>query len=181
MDECKEYKLLTEKRNHSIHLTENGEKLLLQHRKEGVRAFNLSVFKLMEDTHKAFRTLIEFLYKANPKVSGALVFPHYSPLELNFNRKNIQTTNDMMRYMQSLVIKLQLDIEHYLKINVDLSEVNRELLVKITRDRLLEESPSAQFVIVASAITLECPIISVDQKIIEFVGNGERKIPKVLN
>ena len=36
-------------------------------------------------------------------------------------------------------------------------------------------------IVVASAITLECPIITVDHKIIEFVGNGEGKIPEVLN
>ena len=101
MDECKEYSLLIEKEDHTIHLTEEGERLLLQYRTEGVRAFNLSIFRLMEEAHKAFRTLIEFLYGANSKGSGVLVFPHYSPLELHFNRKNIQTTQDMIRYTES--------------------------------------------------------------------------------
>ncbi|MCW5214346.1 hypothetical protein VU13_03395, partial [Desulfobulbus sp. US5] len=80
-DECKEYALLDENEDHTIHLTEAGKKLLLQYRTEGVRAFNQSIFRLMEEAHYAFRALVEFLYAANPKASGVLVFPHYSPLE----------------------------------------------------------------------------------------------------
>jgi len=99
----------------------------------------------MENAHKAFRTLVEFLYKANSKVSGVLVFPHYSPLELHFDRNNIQTTKDMTRYTESLVKKLQGDIERYLKRNVDLTQKNQDILKKITREGLLPESPSARF------------------------------------
>lgn len=144
-DECKEYGLLIEKEDRTIHLTEEGKRLLLQCRTEGTRAFNLSVFRLMENAHKAFRTLVEFLYGANSKGSGVLVFPHYSPLELHFNRRNIQTTKDMTRYTESLVKKLQGDIERYLKRNVDLTQKNRELLKKITHDGLLPENPSLRF------------------------------------
>ena len=145
MDECKEYGLLIEKEDHTIHLTEEGKRLLLQHRTEGIRPFNLSVFRLMENAHKAFRTLVEFLYEANSKGSGVLVFPHYSPLKLHFDRKNIRTTKDMTRYTESLVKKLQGDIERYLKRNVDLTQKNQELLNKITRDGLLPKSSSGQF------------------------------------
>jgi hypothetical protein len=122
-----------------------NKRLLLQYRTEGIRAFNLSVFKLMENAHKAFRTLVEFLYEANSKGSGVLVFPHYSPLKLHFNRKNIQTTKDMTLYMESLVKKLQVDIQRYLKRNVDLTEKNQELLKKITHDGLLSEKLSKRF------------------------------------
>ena len=145
MDECKEYGLLIEEENHTIHLTKEGKRLLLQYRTEGIRAFNLSLFRLMEDAHKTFRTLIEFLYEANSKVSGVLVFPHYSPLELHFDRRNIQTTKDMIRYTESLVKKLQGDIEQYLKCNVDLTQKNQELLKKITYDGLLPKSSSGRF------------------------------------
>ncbi len=145
MDECKEYGLLIEEEDHAIHLTKDGKRLLNQYRTEGIRAFNLSVFKLMEDAHKAFRTLVEFLYGANSKGSGVLVFPHYSPLELHFNRKNIQTTQDMIRYTESLLKKLQGDIERYLKRNVNLTHKNQELLEKITLDGLLTESSSIRF------------------------------------
>ncbi|MCK4792328.1 MAG: hypothetical protein KAV87_51840 [Desulfobacteraceae bacterium] len=145
MDECKEYSLIIEEEDHTIHLTKEGKRLLLQYRKEGIRAFNLSVFRLMEYAHNAFRTLVEFLYEANSKVSGVLVFPHYSPLELHFDRRNIQTTKDMIRYTESLVKKLQGDIERYLKRNVDLTPKNQEILKKITRDGLLPESSSGLF------------------------------------
>lgn len=145
MDECKEYGLLIEEEDLTIHLTEEGKRLLNQYRTEGIRAFNLSVFRLMEESHKAFRTLVEFLYGANSKGSGVLVFPHYSPLELHFNRKNIQTTQDMIHYTELLVEKLQGDIERYLKRNVDLAPKNQELLKKITQDDLLPESSSGRF------------------------------------
>ncbi len=145
MDECKEYGLLIEEEDHTIHLTKEGKRLLIQYRTEGIRAFNLSVFKLMEDAHKAFRTLVEFLYEANLKGSGVLVFPHYSPLELHFDRRNIQTAKDMIRYTDSLVKKLQKYIERYLKRNVDLTRKNQELLKKLTQDSLLPESSSGRF------------------------------------
>lgn len=144
-DECKEYGLLLEKNDHTIHLTEEGERLLRQYRTEGYRAFNLTIFRLIEDTHKAFRTLVEFLYNANLKGSGVLLFPHYSPLELNLNRKSIQTTKDMTRYTEFLVKKLQGDIKNYLKRNVDLVPKNDELLRKITDDGLLPKSSSERF------------------------------------
>ncbi len=145
IDECKEYGLLVENEDHSIHLTEEGKRLLVQYRTEGIRKFNLSLFKHMEDAHKAFRILVEFLYKANSKGSGVLVFPHYSPLELQFNRKNIRTTKDITIYTESLVKKLQGDIEQYLKRTVDLAPKNIELLKRITRDGLLPENPSGHF------------------------------------
>lgn len=146
-DECKEYDLLTEAEDHTIHLTEEGKRLLVQYRNrtEGIRSFNLSIFILMENAHKAFRTLVEFLYEANSKESGVLVFPHYSPLELHFNRKNIQTTKDMTLYTESLVKKLQGDIEKYLRRKVDLTQKNQELLNKITCDGLLSKNSSGRF------------------------------------
>ena len=95
--------------------------------------------------HNAFRALVGFLYAANPKASGVLVFPHYSPLELNFNRKNIQTRKDIVRYTESLVKKLQADIEHYLKHKVYLTDGNKEVLDKITKDGLLPKHESGRF------------------------------------
>ncbi|NQT60358.1 MAG: hypothetical protein HQ557_15365 [Bacteroidetes bacterium] len=145
MDECKEYGLLVEEKDKTIHMTEEGKRLLIQHRVEGIREFNLSIFKMMEAAHKAFRTLVEFLYKANSKGSGVLVFPHYSPLELHFDRKKIQTTKDMIYYTESLVKKLQEDIKQYLQRDINLTEKNQELLNKITRDGLLPESSLVRF------------------------------------
>ena len=144
MDECKEYNLI-EKENDTIRLTKEGTRLLSQYRTKGIRTFNLSIFKLMENVHNPFRILVEFLYEANAKSSGVLVFPHYSPLELHFNRKNIQTTKNMTHYTESLVKKLQGDIELYLKYSVDLTEKNKELLNKITHDGLLPKNSVERF------------------------------------
>ena len=145
VDECKEYGLVVEEDEHTLYLTDEGKALLIQGRTEGMRAFNLTLFSLMENAHQAFRTLVEFLYKANSRVSGVLVFPHYSPLELHFNRKSIQTTKDMTCYTEALVKKLQGDIELYLKRKEDLTPRNEVLLDKIIGDGLLPRSSSGHF------------------------------------
>jgi hypothetical protein len=146
LDECKEYGLLLEKKDRTIHLTDEGNNFLIKYRsKGGPHAFNISVFKLMEKANGAFRTLVEFLYKANLKISGVLVFPHYSPLELHFVRKDIQTTTDVSRYMESLVNKLQGDILQYLQRHVDLISQNKKLLKKLIQDNLLTEELSGRF------------------------------------
>lgn len=145
MDECKEYGLVTPNEAQTIYLTEKGKKLLHQYRTEGVLEFNLTVFRLMEKKHKAFRTLVEFLYKANSKLSGVLVFPHYSPLELHFDRRNIQTTKDIKNYSDKLVKKLQGDIGLYLKRKVELASENKKIMKKIINDGLLPENSSGRF------------------------------------
>ncbi len=144
IDECKEYDLLFEE-DQALFLTNEGKRLLSQYRREGARVFNRSIFELMENAHGAFRTLVEFLYEANSKGAGVLVFPHYSPLELHFNRKNIRTTKDMIRYLEALVKKLKGDIERYLKREENLEPENTKLLNKLILDGLLPENPSDNF------------------------------------
>lgn len=66
--------------------------------------------------------------------------------------------------------------------NVEIRAIDQEVLENLLAvDGCLAEHDLHDKIVVASAITLECPIITVDHKIIEFVGNGERKIPKVFN
>lgn len=66
--------------------------------------------------------------------------------------------------------------------NVEIRAIDQEVLENLlTVDGCLAEHDLHDKIVVASAITLECPIITVDRKIIEFVGSGERKIPNVLN
>ena len=66
--------------------------------------------------------------------------------------------------------------------NVEIREIDQEVLENLlTIDGCLAEHDLHDKIVVASAMTLECPIITFDQKIIEFVGNGEREIPKVFN
>jgi PIN domain nuclease of toxin-antitoxin system len=66
--------------------------------------------------------------------------------------------------------------------NVEIRAIDQEVLENLLNvDGCLAKHDLHDKIVVASAITLECPIITFDCKIIEFVGNGERKIPKVFN
>ncbi len=100
--ESKEYELIREDEENKLTLTEKGRKLLRQYENDGVRVFNRSIFTLMEEQYQRFRFFVEFLYHANPHQAGVLIFPHYSPLQLGFDRKNIQTTADIFDYADSL-------------------------------------------------------------------------------
>lgn len=66
--------------------------------------------------------------------------------------------------------------------NIEIRAIDQEILENLlaVKGCLLEHDLHDK-IIVASAITLECGIITVDPKIIEFVGNGEGKIPRVFN
>ncbi len=66
--------------------------------------------------------------------------------------------------------------------NVEIRAIDQEVLENLLKvDGCLAEHDLHDKIVVASAITLECAIITVDQKITEFVGNGESKIPRVFN
>jgi PIN domain nuclease of toxin-antitoxin system len=66
--------------------------------------------------------------------------------------------------------------------NVEIRAIDQEVLENLLAvDGCLAEHDLHDKIVVASAMTLECPIITVDHKIIEFVGNGDGKIPDVLN
>jgi PIN domain nuclease of toxin-antitoxin system len=66
--------------------------------------------------------------------------------------------------------------------NVEIRAIDQEVLENLlTVDGCLAEHDLHDKIVVASAMTLECSIITFDQKIIEFVGNRESKIPKVFN
>ncbi len=66
--------------------------------------------------------------------------------------------------------------------NVEIRAIDQEVLENLlTVDGCLAEHDLHDKIVVASAMTLECAIITFDEKIIEFVGNGKSKIPKVFN
>jgi PIN domain nuclease of toxin-antitoxin system len=66
--------------------------------------------------------------------------------------------------------------------NIEIRAIDQEVLENLlTVDGCLAEHDLHDKIVVASAMTLECPIITVDHKIIEFVGSGKSKIPNVLN
>ena len=66
--------------------------------------------------------------------------------------------------------------------NVEIRAIDQEVLENLlTVDGCLAGHDLHDKIVVASAITLECSIITVDPKIIEFVGKGDSRIPDVLN
>lgn len=66
--------------------------------------------------------------------------------------------------------------------NVEIRAIDQEVLENLLAvDGCLAKHDLHDKIVVASAITLECPIITIDHKIIEFVGTGDTKIPGVLN
>lgn len=146
VDECKEYGLIQDKKDlQQLFLTISGEQLLQTHRSSGGYVFNLKLFELMETTHLAFRTLVNFLYKANPKGSGVLIFPHYSPSELKLKRSNVKTAEDIIQYSRMLVRRLQSDIKQYLQNDVNLEKENIKILNKLTDEKLLPADASEVF------------------------------------
>ena len=66
--------------------------------------------------------------------------------------------------------------------NVEIRAIDQEVLENLLAvDGCLTGHDLHDKIVVASAITLECSIITFDREIIKFVENGEKKIPKVLN
>lgn len=66
--------------------------------------------------------------------------------------------------------------------NVEIRAIDQEVLENLlTVDGCLAEHDLHDKIVVASAITLECKIITLDQKIVEFVGSGKGKIPEAFH
>ncbi|MCI5138746.1 MAG: type II toxin-antitoxin system VapC family toxin [Candidatus Electrothrix sp. AR1] len=66
--------------------------------------------------------------------------------------------------------------------NVEIRAIDQEVLENLLIvDGCLAKHDLHDKIVVAAAITLECPIITFDERIIEFVENGTKKIPKVIN
>jgi len=146
VEESKEYGFIEEEEKESaLRLTIDGHRLLREYEENGLASFNLCVFQFMEAKYNAFRTLVDFLYKANPNRSGVLIFPHYSPLELHFERKSMKTREDISRYTDELVNKLQEDIKRHLGRKEILQDKNREVLGKLISDGVLPQGHNERF------------------------------------
>ena len=149
VEESKEYGFIEEEpgggNESGIRLTSEGKQLLREYIANGVAAFNRSIFRFMEAKYEAFRTLVEFLYQANPNQSGVLIFPHYSPLELHFERKSMKNGDDIFRYADELVKKLQEDIDRYVGSKKTLYNKNKQILDKLISDGVLPQKLNEPF------------------------------------
>lgn len=145
VEESREYKLVFQGDDDSLRLTENGQKLLQTFDDKGFENFLRELVLLMEDHFGAFRALVEFMYSTNKRRSGVLIFPHYSPLELNFQRKEIQTGDDIRKYTIKLIERLEKDIYRHLNRTVQLSEQSDEILERLVKDDLLPSLMNKNF------------------------------------
>ncbi len=145
IEEAKSYGLIEEGPDKSISLKPSGLKLLSQYENQDLSGFYRSLLTLMEGRHKAFRYIIEFLYKTSDYRSGLFVFPIYSPRQLGFEKPTMKKTSDLIRYTESLVEQLQKDVHTHLHIRRDLKGKNAELISTLVSERLLSANVSDKF------------------------------------
>lgn len=145
VEESREYKLVSQGEENTLKLTDKGKTILQIHDEQGFEAFLHALATLMEEHFGAFRILVEFMYQTNPRRSGVLIFPHYSPLELDFRRQNIQTTADIQRYAGKLAKQLERDIQKYLNRTISLTVPNEEILDRLVNDEILPAAGDALF------------------------------------
>ena len=142
--ESTDYDLVMEKET-GWYLTSKGMDLLRIFKDQGLQKFYRKLIHSMEARYNAFRYLTEFLYEQNPKRSGLLVFPSYSPRQLGFKKSNMIKTGDVIEYSERLVAKLEEDIAEYLNIQVSLSDVNGAVLKRLRDDELIGSNPSDRY------------------------------------
>ena len=145
VEESKQYGLILRNDEDCLLLTDKGKQLLRTLDEMGFESFLRVLANLMEDHFRAFRYLVEYLHHTNPRRSGVLVFPHYSPLQLDFRRKQVQTTGDIQRYCAELVRRLESDILKHLSRTLTLADENREIVNRLIDDGLLPPDPGGRF------------------------------------
>jgi hypothetical protein len=128
----------------SIELTESG-RFALQEYIKGKFYFNIFLFKMMEDNHKAFYELINLCYKDNSLKNGLLIFPIYSGLKLGFDKSTFTTNQHVIDYSKSLMKKLEKDIKDYTNKDISLKDAEEKLIQKLKQDRIITDNLSDIF------------------------------------
>lgn len=145
VEESREYRLVSQGGDDSLRLTDKGRDLLRIYDTKDFASFLRALANLMEEHFGAFRYLVEFMYEKNRRRSGVLIFPHYSPLELGFCRKDIQTTADIHRYAGKLIQRLEEDIHRHLNQTISLAIPNEEILSRLLSDGILPSAFNDRF------------------------------------
>jgi len=145
IEEAKTYDLIEQDALSNLRLTVKGLDLLKLIENQGVESFNNYLFTCMEQKHGTFRSIIERLYAKNQYKPGLLIFPNYSPRQLDFERSNVKTVEDIIRYSHALTAKLQEDISSNLGLVKDMSPHNKTLINRLVENKLLPSSPSEDF------------------------------------
>ncbi|PHS11056.1 MAG: hypothetical protein COA78_10420 [Blastopirellula sp.] len=141
IEDSKDFKLIKEV-DDSLFLTEQGSLLLEMF---GTDKFKHTLFTLMENKSFAFRYLLNTMYDANKSKSGLLIFPIYSPYQLDFKRSDIKTAGDIRRYTVVLQRQLEKDIREHLGIIRELTKKNKVLLSRLHESGILPMSDTETF------------------------------------
>jgi hypothetical protein len=131
-------------RSKNVYLTINGEKALAEYIR-GKFNFNLFLFKLMEDKHKAFYELIKLCYKDSTLKNGLLIFPIYSGLKLGFDKSTFTTHQHVLDYSRELTKQLERDIKEYTNKDISLLEAEEKLINKLKQDNIISDNPADLF------------------------------------
>lgn len=125
-------------------ITPIGKKLIELYQ-DSFETYAITIFRLMESQYEAFRFIIELLQKSNTNRLGLFILPHYSPLQLGFDRSEIKTTKDIKYYSITLVRQLEQDIEKYLGEKRLLNYSNEELLHLLIQENLIPNDDHLDF------------------------------------
>ncbi|MDH5720657.1 MAG: hypothetical protein OEZ13_08570 [Spirochaetia bacterium] len=137
IEEAKEYYLISEEKNGKLELTKSGIDLLKIAETKGNREFNLEIFRLMENQYEAFKYIINFAYEANKHKPGLLIFPNYSPSQMGIARKSIKCKDDIIQYLNSLVQRLEYDLEKFIGRRPNLVSHTNKIVNRLENSELL--------------------------------------------
>lgn len=144
LEESLTYNFVTKSDNNEIQLTKTGQKLIQVFEEKGIQEFYYKLIPVMERHYDAFRYLINFCFEF-AKGKGLIIFPIYSPLKLNMDRKDIKTTYDIKHYLNLLSSKLTDDLAEYIGKTQDLSTKNNNLMEQLIASELLNKQESQTF------------------------------------
>jgi hypothetical protein len=145
IEEAERYELLKEDPKDVFFLTPAGASLISDFETKSLTLYSQRLFSFIEKKSNVFRFLIEFLYSKNQYKPGLLIFPIYSPRQLQFERSEITTTGDLVEYSWALVTRLQEDIKKNFQVIRDLREKNVELLNNLSKAGLISSNDKDAF------------------------------------
>ncbi len=141
--EASNYKLVKDK-GKKILLTELGAQSLIIADKDKNKFYD-RMLNLMESKYSAFYHLVKLCYYRNKVKNGLLIFPIYSPRKLGFEKSDIKTNGDLIKYSDKLKKRLEFDIKNFLGKVQNLDAINKLLIDKLYDDGLLGTENSQNF------------------------------------
>lgn len=141
-EESRDYGLVSKLDNGSWGITADGKQLLAAY---GTPGFRYKVLALMEAKYEAFSYLIQTMYSQNPNNGGLLVFPLYSPLDLNIPKSEIRTPNHVAVFGDKLRKRIYADCKNLADRELELPDANLAILPKLINDQKIPADPDSEF------------------------------------